>query len=141
MVEVSKALKGYEKRYKDEILQPKDVLVQLEASKSSIKGLFEDLLNKMKGFEFQITVVVLLGKRKEIRNIEYSPVYFNSATKTVINSEYNLDKYLQEILYRLGNWINEGSGWIVESKNGEYVNISIQRPLVGITYIELPNKL
>ena len=141
MVEVSKALKGYEKSYKDEILQPKDVLVQLEASKSSIKGLFEDLLNKMKGFEFQITVVVLLGKRKEIRNIEYSPVYFNSATKTVINSEYNLNKYLQEILYRLGNWINEGSGWIVESKNGEYVNISIQRPLVGITYIELPNKL
>ena len=141
MVEVSKARKGYEKSYKDEILQPKDLLVQLEASKSSIKGLFEDLLNKMKGFEFQITVVVLLGKRKEIRNIEYSPVYFNSATKTVINSEYNLDKYLQEILYRLGNWINEGSGWIVESKNGEYVNISIQRPLVGITYIELPNKL
>ena len=141
MVEVSKARKGYEKSYKDEILQSKDLLVQLEASKSSIKGLFEDLLNKMKGFEFQITVVVLLGKRKEIRNIEYSPVYFNSATKTVINSEYNLDKYLQEILYRLGNWINEGSGWIVESKNGEYVNISIQRPLVGITYIELPNKL
>ena len=133
----------YQRHLKDmkRVKGPKDVLVQLEASKSSIKGLFEDLLNKMKGFEFQITVVVLLGKRKEIRNIEYSPVCFNSATKTVINSEYNLDKYLQEILYRLGNWINEGSGWIVESKNGEYVNISIQRPLVGITYIELPNKL
>ena len=79
----------------------------------------------MKGFEYQITVAVLVGKRKEIKNIEYGPAYFNSATKTVINSEYNLDKYLQHILCRLDNWINEGSGWIVESKNGEYVIISI----------------
>ena len=35
-------------------------------------------------------------------NIEYSPVYFNSATKTVIKSDkYDLDKCFQEILYRI----------------------------------------
>ena len=28
---------------------------------------------------------------------EFAPVYFNSATKTVINSEYTLDKSFQEI--------------------------------------------
>ena len=28
-------------------------------------------------------------------DIEYSPVYFNSATKAVINSEYYLDKSFQ----------------------------------------------
>ena len=45
------------------------------------------------------------------RDIEYAPVYFNSATKTVINFEkYMLDKSFQEILYRIGNWINERSG-------------------------------
>ena len=39
-------------------------------------------------------------------DIEYNPVYFNSATKTVINSDkYDLDKSFQEILYRIHNWI------------------------------------
>ena len=34
---------------------------------------------------------------------EYPPVYFNSATKTVINFEYCLDKSFQEILNRIDN--------------------------------------
>ena len=73
---------------------------------------------------------------------ECFPVYFNSATKTVINSDkYDLDKSFQEILYRTGNWINKGSGWIIESIDGEYVNISAYNPLMGSTYIELPNGL
>ena len=65
-----------------------------------------------------------------------------SATKTVINSdEYRLDKLFQEILYRIDNWINEGSGWIIESIEAQYVNISIYSPLIGSTYIKLPDKL
>ena len=36
----------------------KDPLVQLEVSKSSIKDLFKDLLNEIKGFEYQIAVVL-----------------------------------------------------------------------------------
>ena len=37
-------------------------------------------------------------------DIQYAPVYFNSATKTVINSDkYMLDKAFQEILYRIDN--------------------------------------
>ena len=52
-----------------------------------------------------------------------------------------LDKSFQEILYRIDNWINEGSGWVIESVNKEYVNISIFSPLSGSSYIKLPNKL
>ena len=59
----------------------------------------------------------------------------------MINSEYNLDKSFQEILYRIDNLINEGSGWKVESVNGEYVKISMYSPLVGSTFVELPDKL
>ena len=98
----------------------------------------------MKGFKYQITVATLLSKKKKKkkRGIEYTPVYFNSATKTVINSDkYQLDKSFQEILYRIDNCINEGSGSIVELINGEYENISIYSPLVGSTHIELPAKL
>ena len=84
-------------------------------------------------------MTVLLYKHKMDRDTEYSPVYFNSATKTVINFEYCPNKSFQEILYRIDNWINKASGWIIESIDGEYVNISAYSPLIGSTYIELPS--
>ena len=110
-----------------ETLEPKDPFAQLEASKSNIKDFFKDLLNEMKGFKYQITVAtLLLSKHKINGDIEYAPVYFNSTTKTVINSDkYDIDKFFQEILYRIDNWVNEGSGWIIASINDEYVNISV----------------
>ena len=83
----------------------------------------------MKGPKYQITVKVLLCKYKGNGDREFAPVYFNSATKTVINSEYNLDRYFQEILYRIDYWINQGSGWITESIEAQYVNISVYSPL------------
>ena len=84
---------------------------------------------------------ILLRKHKGNGHIEFAFVYFNSTTKTVINSKYDLDRSIPEILYRIDNWINEGSGWVVESIEAEYVNISIYSPLSGSSYIELPNKL
>ena len=73
---------------------------------------------------------------------EFTSVYFNSTTKTVINSDkYMLDRSFQEILYQIDNWINEGSGSAIESMSSEYMNISIYSPLSGISNIELPNKL
>ena len=95
----------------------------------------------MNSFKYQIILVVLLSKIKTDRSIEYSPVYFNSTTKIVIDLKLNLDRSLQEILCRIDNWINEESGWIVESIDGEYVNISACSPLVGSKYIEFLDKL
>ena len=46
--------------YKVEIVERKDLTVQLEASKLSIKNFFGDLLNNTKGFKYQITVKILL---------------------------------------------------------------------------------
>ena len=84
----------------------------------------------------------MLSKHKINGDIEYAPVYFNSATKAAINSDkYDLDKSFQEILYRIDHWINEGSGWIIESIEAQYLNICIYSPLIGSTYIELPEKL
>ena len=74
----------------------------------------------MKGFKYQITLQFLLNKVKSRGNslrsdlIEYSPVYFNSLTKTVIGNKYFLDECFNEILFKLENWISRGSGWNVE---------------------------
>ena len=56
-----------------------------EASKSSIKNLFSDLLNETKGFNYQNTVKVLLKEYQLSGRNECVLVYFNSVTKTVIN--------------------------------------------------------
>ena len=42
--------------YKVELVEKKDPIKQLEASKSSIKDLFNDLLNETKGFKYQLTL-------------------------------------------------------------------------------------
>ena len=103
VVKSSNAFSGYVRSYKVEIVDHKDPLVQLQATKSSIQDLFKDILDEMKGFKHQITVTVLLSKAKINGSIEYSPVYFNSTTKTVINCEFNLDNSFQKILYRIDN--------------------------------------
>ena len=127
--------------YKVEIVEKKDLIVQLEASELSIKNLFSNLINEIKGFKYQITVKVLLKKYKPNGEIEFTPVYFNSSTKTVINHRYKLNKSFQEILYRIDAWINRGSGWIIESIESQYINISTYRPLAGNSYIDLPIEL
>ena len=99
----SNAFSGYARSYKVEIVDKKDTLVQLEPNKLSIKDLFKDLSNEIKGFKYQITLAVLLSQIKTDGSIEYSPVYFNSTTKTVINSKFNLDQSLQELLYKIDN--------------------------------------
>ena len=40
----------------------------------------------MKSIKYQITVKILLSKYKENTDREFAPVYFISATKTIINS-------------------------------------------------------
>ena len=92
--------------YKVEIVDKKDLIMQLEASRSNIKILF----NETRGFKYPITVKVLLKKYRPNGEIEFTPVYFNSSTKTVINQRYKLNKSFQEILSRIDAWINRGSG-------------------------------
>ena len=75
VVEISKAFRRYARSYKVEIIDLKDPLGQLEASKSSIKDLFKDFLKEMKGFKYQITVALLLCKHKQNGDIEFAPVY------------------------------------------------------------------
>ena len=87
LLKIPKAFKGYARSYKIEIIDLKDLLAQSEVSKSSIKDLFKYLFDEMKGFNYEITVQVLLKKHKGNGDKEFAPVYINSATKTVINSE------------------------------------------------------
>ena len=58
--------RGYAMSYKVEIIERKEPTTQLEASKSSIKDLFSDLLNETKGFKYQITLKVMLKNKSQM---------------------------------------------------------------------------
>ena len=103
--------------------------------------MLSDLLNEAKGFNYQITVKVLLKKYQLNGEIEFLPFYFNSVTKTVINYRFKLKNSFQEILYMIDAWIDEGSGWIVRSIEYPYINISTYRSLSGSSYMNLPVQL
>ena len=62
VIKTNQAFWGYAILSKVEIIKRKNPIVQLEASKSSIKDLFSNILNESKGFNYQITVKVLLKK-------------------------------------------------------------------------------
>ena len=137
IIQISKAFGWYVRTYKVEITDSKHPLAQLEASKSNIKDLLKDLLGEIKGFKYQITVKASSRKHKRNRGIDPAPVDFNYTTKTMINFKYGLKKYFQEVLYKIDNWINGGSGWVIESVDAEYVNIAVYSSLSGSAYIEL----
>ena len=59
----------------------------------------------------------------------------------MINHKFKLEDYFQEILYTIDAWINEGCGWIVESIESQYINVLTYRPLLGSSYISLPEEL
>ena len=61
-VKTDKAVRRYGMTYKFELIDKKDPLPQLEANTSSIKDLILDLLDKIKGFKYQITIKILLKK-------------------------------------------------------------------------------
>ena len=71
IIKTDQAFRVYAISYKVEIVDKKYLIVQLEASKSSIKDLFNDLLNQTKGFKYQITIKVLLKKYKPNEEIEF----------------------------------------------------------------------
>ena len=53
----------------------------------------------------------------------------------MINPKFSLENTRN--LYRTDNRTNEGSGWIVELIESQYINISTYRPLSGSSYVKL----
>ena len=71
IVKASKTFKGYARSYSTEKIDSNERSAQLTISKPSIKYLFKDLLDEIKGFNYQITLKFLLIKLKgiEIENL------------------------------------------------------------------------
>ena len=75
------------------MIEKKDPIKQLEASKSSIKNLFSDLWYETKGFRYQITVKVMLKKYKPNGEIEFRPALL--IQNIVINHKFSVENAFQ----------------------------------------------
>ena len=62
------AFKGHAMSYKVELVEKKNLIKQLEESKSSIKDLFANLLNEAESFKYHITLKVMPKKIQAKRN-------------------------------------------------------------------------
>ena len=69
VIKINQAFRGYAISYKVEIAQKKDPIEQLKASKSSIKDLFGNLLDKTTGFKYQITLKVTLKNTSQTEKL------------------------------------------------------------------------
>ena len=85
VIKTDQVFKRYAMSYKVKIIEKKDPILQLEASKLSIRNLFNNLFNELKGFKYQITVEVLFKKYKHNGEIEFRP-YLN--WKNLLNKFY-----------------------------------------------------
>ena len=98
----------------------------------------------MKGLKLMETLKVTFQKVTGKEEITFKSAYFNSNTLTITNeNELNeeLQKSQQQIINKIGQWISEGSGWIIDIINNHYINITKYEPLKGKSYIQLPVEL
>ena len=73
VIKTDEAFSGYAMSYKVQIVERKDPIVQLKASKLSIKNLFNDILNETKGFKYQVTVKALLKNTSSTEKLNFNP--------------------------------------------------------------------
>ena len=100
-------------------------------------------LDKMKDLKYVETLSVIFEKYTG-DSIIIKTVFFNSKTKTVINTK-DIDEDLlissQEIQNKIVTWISEGSGWTIKSTDSYYSNIFQYNPLKGSSPSQLPSEL
>ena len=69
IIKTNHTFRGYAEGYKVEMIENKDPINQLQASKSSIKDLFSDLLNETKRFKYKVTLKVILRNTNQITKL------------------------------------------------------------------------
>ena len=82
VIKTNQVFRGYAMSYKVEIVEKKEPIVQLKASKSSIKDLFSDILNETKRFKYN-------GFGWNVKSIESQ--YINISTCRSLAGSFYID--------------------------------------------------
>ena len=140
----AKALKGCTRSYSIEIVKESSPLEQLNSTRPVISSKILLELEEQKGLKFVETLQIELYKQVNKEHLTLKKAYFNSAPHTIINSTEitpALNKSAEHILASVGKWLSEGSGWIINTVQKHFVNITKYKPCNGSSYIQLPIEL
>ena len=147
--ELNQALKSHAKSYGIELQDSLNPLNHFTKTKALVKSHLEDLLKDIKGFKFIETLEITFEKEtidsKTGKCVSiYKTAFFNGRAKTItkpndIEPEVSMSR--QVILNATDKWVSEGSGWVIDSINNHYINVTTYKPLHGSSYIELPIEL
>ena len=84
-----------------------------------------------------------MKKKDPVEQLEVSKSsikYFFSDLLDFFLHEFSLENTFQEILYKIDKWINEGSSWIAELIESQYITISTYI-LLSKSYVKLSIEL
>ena len=119
------------------MIDKKDLLSQLEASKSSIKDLLNNLLDETKSFEYQITVKILLKNRKALKlNLLQFISIQQQKRRQIIN--LTLKKLFKKFYTALTDELMKD---LVGLLNQLILNTLTFQPLSGSSHVKLPVEL
>ena len=141
--QTDKALKGYTKSFEMNIRDKNDPFKQMKNTRKIVERHLANLLNDMQGLKYVETLKVTFIKFSEIGRIEQT-AYFNSNSQKIINNLEITDSAESSedvIMNNIDKWVYQGSGWIVKSVDGHYLNIVKYKPMSGSSYIKLPSEL
>ena len=145
ITEVRRAMKGYSRGFKINIVNDRDPLVQLQETRQEIGRFLKRLKVEMGGFKYSEALEVEFFKRIECpKPHKYEEGYCVSKQRIVINThsiQESLELSQQEALAKIANWMSEASGWVVSQVRRHYINIAKHNPLKGSSYRELQPEL
>ena len=108
-------------------------------TKEVVESHLKDLLETMKGYKFIETLEITFEKsaiNPETGKCEsrYKTAFFNGKAKTITKAseiESELSMFQQEIRDTIDIWVSEGSGWVMDKIDSNYINIVTYQPLNG----------
>ena len=97
----------------------------------------------MNGLKAIITLKITFEKQRESETIT-KQAFFNCKTFIILKQEdFNgmLEYAANQIINKIGDWLSEGSGWVISSVDAHYLNLVKYIPLNASSYIKLPKEL
>ena len=137
------AFKGFTKSYEISLVEI-DPLKQFHVTENFVEDKLSLDLSKMKGMKATVTLNVIFFKIDKSDEKITREAFFNSKAIIILNNK-DIDEMLKtsatQILDKIGKWLSQGSGWMLDHIKGHFVNLVKYSPLNGSSYIELPKEL
>ena len=121
-----------------------DILKALQKYKERMRNATWTELKKHKGIQFHIVVQVTLFKIQRDGNVEKRQPYFCGKNRRMLDmGEFDelFDQSRAKIWSSFDKWLQEGSGWRLQSVDKVFLKMCKYKPIDGSTYIKSPKSL